>query len=131
MLFYSFMLDEYGHGQLCSRFNVMGTSFDVMLKNLLLSHSAKVPLVLGQKINELERLVLGKRIIDNLSVISRLRDFNSIWNITKHGGLIFGSCVDFFYEEKIYSINREKFEDETKKFTVLMGDFLNLMSRIR
>ena len=100
---------------------VAANSLEMIIDLILNSNDIKPNLMLGQKIGQLEGII-------NNELVIRLGDFNSIWNVTKHGkvcmGLIDG--VGFLKDGKIYSFNDQEQMKVLTDFTMLMKDLMKI-----
>ena len=61
------------------------------------------------------------------SLIDGLNEFNTTWNITKHGMIVVGKeKLTFHKDGQFYSFNQQKQEEISREFTFIMQELTQI-----
>ena len=108
--------------------NELANSIELVLDYILTNNleKSKKSLTLGKKISLLENKIKDHKIQLDNRLVERLKEFNKIWNLMKHGVWVGNISYTYLKDNVLKTVTPEEFEKICSDFTEIQIDLLKL-----
>jgi len=108
--------------------NELANSIELVLDYILTNNleKSKKSLTLGKKISLLENKIKDHKIQLDNRLVERLKEFNKIWILMKHGVLVGNIPYTYLKDKVLKTVTPEEFEKICSDFTKIQIDLLKL-----